>query len=89
MSKGHGLICFDCKSIRNQFGMTIRHMGKVMGHVCIKCSKKREVQDRPHGMGWRKAFQMFAEQILKRRAIINQQIDHATLTAHPPVGRAV
>lgn len=89
MSKGRGLICFDCNHLRNKFGMQIKNMGKIIGHVCIKCSKKREVLDRPKGMGWRKAFSIFVETIIKKRKIANQRIDQAILTAHPPVGRVI
>lgn len=67
MSQAHSLICFDCNTRRNKFGKQIKRMGKVAGHVCIKCSKKREVADRSAGIGWRNAFQIFARKIFSAR----------------------
>lgn len=67
-----GLYCFDCRNWRNKFAMTISHMGKVVGRVCIKCAKKREVQGRPAGMGWKTAFRQFAFNLMKQKEAAKQ-----------------
>ncbi len=64
--------------------MQIKHMNKVVGHVCIKCSKKREVASRPAGMGWRTAFRQFAHKILEERQKVLEQ-----LRRKPVLGRAM
>lgn len=80
----HSLICFDCGLLRNRFGMEIKHMNKIIGYVCIKCAQKREVQDRPAGMGWRAAFKTFIVNLHKARQKAVEQ-----LKRKPVLGRAV
>lgn len=55
------MICYDCNIRRNRFGMEIKHMGKTVGWVCYKCSRKREVKGAPtgQGIGWREHWKRF------------------------------
>ncbi len=51
------LFCYDCKRSTRKFGDTILDAFKcVVGHRCIKCTRKNFVKGRPEGQGWRRAF---------------------------------
>lgn len=64
-----GLYCFDCHCWRNKFASTVtrefvekgKKIVKIVGHRCIKCTRKKYVEnvETGFGRGWRVNFRSF------------------------------
>lgn len=51
------MICFDCKLRRNKMVAPVYDaVNRLIGYLCVKCSKKKYVENRPKGAGWRSSF---------------------------------
>lgn len=85
-NKMSGLICHDCHIFRNKFASTVTkefsEKGiksiRIVGHRCIKCTRKAYVanMETGEGRGWRQNFRQFvmAMQDQQRRTKEGQSV---------------
>ena len=61
----HKTKCFKCGGVHKlrtdkfpnrEITTTIQKRVKVIGYICLKCSRKHAVKDRTKGLGWRQAL---------------------------------
>lgn len=83
-----GLICYDCHIFRNKFASTVsaeaidkgRKIIKIVGHRCIKCTRKKYVENMKVGVnqGWRQNFRNFVMAIQDQQKRLNDKSEIAT-----------